>query len=1297
VAKEIKVKIVVDDDGSLKVVAGEATKASKATDKLDKSGKRLNKTRGNFHKLEKGTAGLTNNSTKAFSKQAQTIGGGSSGLVGAYATLAANVFALTAAFGALSRAAAVSKLEEGLMFTGRAAGANLKIVSDQLVEMTGNAVSAAEAMKSVAVGISAGFSEDQMKGLTDVASGASKALGRDMADALDRLTRGAAKLEPEILDELGIMVRLDEVTQKYADSVGKTTGEVTSFEKRMAFTNAIIEQGTRKFGALNEAIEPDAFSKLRATFDDLVKSIFNTINGIAIPAIQLLADNTHALFGLMAMFGAGLAKSMVPGLGAMAAKSLAAAKGTTVLSKAQLKGFRVNKNMSMENRKNAKAMDMGNKSRSLMIKSLDTANATIAANTIQMKANLAAKEVDTVTFATNTTMIRGATLARKDLTRAITSQNIALLQNYTAKSLAMIADGDIIKGLKLYGRGIRKAFQRTRNLNKGFGTLRMGAAMLTTSIKVLGGAFLNLIPIFGQIFFAASLLFPYLKKLFNKAAGKEETSEAVKRLNERMAEYPNILAQYSNTLEDSETITDKFNASLEVTIGLTDQLTASIKDLRDEEKGRMLDQAKQAELRAADLQSQIIGKQQEYDAKSGNVRRGISNKIRELREQRDAALNTAKLARSLATSGFQSKGLKDNQLATAKNMLAILQQKLDAGASGLAAETITKKMELLNQVIANGGKISDEWVEKYKNIGIALKNEKEKIKNTTDLMQKLNKEQTKLFEADPKKTRFDKLMEARLNVEKNIAGASKTKGEFGTSAFDEALKNAGMTAKEFSDFQSNNTKGRFALASLKSAKANIDLATAAEAKYSSMAKNSFIFTSLQVEAQKQVLMYKKDEVESEIALMEATGAKEKNIEKYNELLAEQLILQNKLKAHEISGTKTRVQSIVDQTGITGFGNIGAYEVGENALNIAPMGLQGGTTEKISQLGEILRPMIKDLESLGPEGKTMATAISGVVSFADTVIMSFDEKIIPAFEKFEMNADGCFERVNQSFKDLSFEDKMSVIAGGLQIAAAMVNMLGQTYSMYTQQRLKEIDREIAAEKKRDGKSVESRRKIEALEKKKERQKKKAFEMDKKIKMAQAIINTALAATLVMATIPMPFSAPIAAAVIAMGMAQIAIISKMKYDGGDTTAPPTPTASVGERNPTVDLAQSSSAVGELGYARGEEGVGNAQNFKPAFSGARYRAAGGSVGYVVGEQGPELFMPDTPGTIVPADDTAEATAPASNVNINISAIDAAGVEDVLLSQRGNIIAMIRESANQVGDTFLEKVDTISEGATR
>ena len=50
---------------------------------------------------------------------------GSNGLVGAYATLAANVFALTAAFGALSRASALQQLEKALVATGNAAGANL--------------------------------------------------------------------------------------------------------------------------------------------------------------------------------------------------------------------------------------------------------------------------------------------------------------------------------------------------------------------------------------------------------------------------------------------------------------------------------------------------------------------------------------------------------------------------------------------------------------------------------------------------------------------------------------------------------------------------------------------------------------------------------------------------------------------------------------------------------------------------------------------------------------------------------------------------------------------------------------------------------------------------------------------------------------------------------------------------------------------------------------------------------------------------------------------------------------------
>jgi hypothetical protein len=80
-----------------------------------------------------------------------------------------------------------------------------------------------------------------------------------------------------------------------------------------------------------------------------------------------------------------------------------------------------------------------------------------------------------------------------------------------------------------------------------------------------------------------------------------------------------------------------------------------------------------------------------------------------------------------------------------------------------------------------------------------------------------------------------------------------------------------------------------------------------------------------------------------------------------------------------------------------------------------------------------------------------------------------------------------------------------------------------------------------------------------------------------------------------------------------------------------------------------------------------------------------AGG--GYVVGEQGPELFMPQVPGEILPSGKTPAGT---TNVNFSINAVDATGVEDLLVRQKGHIIGMIREAANEHGHDFLEDVAT-------
>ena len=118
----------------------------------------------------------------------------------------------------------------------------------------------------------------------------------------------------------------------------------------------------------------------------------------------------------------------------------------------------------------------------------------------------------------------------------------------------------------------------------------------------------------------------------------------------------------------------------------------------------------------------------------------------------------------------------------------------------------------------------------------------------------------------------------------------------------------------------------------------------------------------------------------------------------------------------------------------------------------------------------------------------------------------------------------------------------------------------------------------------------------------------------------------------------------------------------------------------------MARSRGAAGERSYFLGNRGIGGPETFRPAFTGMKYRANGGNAAFMVGEQGPEVFVPNNPGTIIPSDETT--TAAPINANINISAVDAAGVEELLVNQRGNIIGMLREAANAGGETFLESV---------
>jgi len=98
------------------------------------------------------------------------------------------------------------------------------------------------------------------------------------------------------------------------------------------------------------------------------------------------------------------------------------------------------------------------------------------------------------------------------------------------------------------------------------------------------------------------------------------------------------------------------------------------------------------------------------------------------------------------------------------------------------------------------------------------------------------------------------------------------------------------------------------------------------------------------------------------------------------------------------------------------------------------------------------------------------------------------------------------------------------------------------------------------------------------------------------------------------------------------------------------------------------------GAFGTASGGLGGGDFSSFLPGKS--FYKAAGGPVSsnstYMVGEKGPELFVPRTSGTIVPADDTAAAMARYQRQGGSDSELDPAAAMARYQRQDGNSIAM-------------------------
>ena len=282
---------------------------------------------------------------RSFSAQSSGMGG----LVGIYAAAAANVFAISAAFEALNAAAKFQTVIRGTEQLAGAVGSTASSVIGDLQAITDGQLSMAEAAKNANLALSAGFDSKQIEELGAVATKASKALGRNLTDAFQRITRGAIKLEPELLDEIGIFTRIEPAVQAYANSIGKSVSQLTNFERRQAFVNQVIEDGNQAFAAIDNSGKSTqkSFEQLVASFSDLAIVAAGFIADSLAPLADFLNKNLgnqlillggigSLVFGKLGLaisgFASGAMVQLSTGLTALSARMAAVGVSATAMA-----------------------------------------------------------------------------------------------------------------------------------------------------------------------------------------------------------------------------------------------------------------------------------------------------------------------------------------------------------------------------------------------------------------------------------------------------------------------------------------------------------------------------------------------------------------------------------------------------------------------------------------------------------------------------------------------------------------------------------------------------------------------------------------------------------------------------------------------------------------------------------------------------------------------------------------------------------------------------------------------------
>ena len=156
------------------------------------------------------------------------------------------------------------------------------MVSDAELVIAANRLLASEAITS----------GQQVSQLLQIAHASARAMGLSTNDAFGRLVDGLTKAETELLDELGITIRLNEVFDQYAANLGKSADELTDLQRKQAVYAAIVKESQPILEAQGEETESQ-----KDRYEQLATAAQNYFNVVG-KGIGVVGEETGVVEGV---------------------------------------------------------------------------------------------------------------------------------------------------------------------------------------------------------------------------------------------------------------------------------------------------------------------------------------------------------------------------------------------------------------------------------------------------------------------------------------------------------------------------------------------------------------------------------------------------------------------------------------------------------------------------------------------------------------------------------------------------------------------------------------------------------------------------------------------------------------------------------------------------------------------------------------------------------------------------------------------------------------------------------------